>query len=90
MIHAKVFPTTEAVPRTSLRPSRMSSGLETQRGCHLIDITELKQADEKLQEKVRALETINDMMIDRELQMVELNEDIERLTDQLQRHGPGR
>ena len=52
-----------------------------------IDITKLKQAEEKLQEKIRELETINELMVDRELKMVELKEEIKRLKTQLQKHG---
>ncbi len=43
------------------------------------DITERKQAEEELDRKVRELEQFNKLAIDRELKMIELKEEIQRL-----------
>jgi len=43
----------------------------------IIDITALKTANQKLEEKIEELEKINKSMIDREIKMVELKKQIE-------------
>ena len=48
-----------------------------------MDVTELKQAQTTLQQKVDELERVNEIMVDRELKMIELKEEIRALKAQL-------
>ncbi len=47
------------------------------------DITEKKQAERELEEKVKELEEINKLMVGRELKMVELKKKVEKLEEKL-------
>ena len=48
----------------------------------VIDITERKKAEEKLKEKLEELEKINRLMVGRELKMVSLKEEVEKLKNE--------
>lgn len=50
------------------------------------DITEMVTAEEALKTKVGELEKLNDMMIDRELKMIELKEEIRALKNHIKEH----
>lgn len=49
------------------------------------DITERKKMESDLKEKVEELSTMNQMMVGRELKMIELKEEIKRLSDELKK-----
>ncbi len=61
-----------------------SPGKENQLLSYCRDITKRKQSESALQDKIAELERMNEIMIDREIKMVELKAEIERLKNSTQ------
>lgn len=52
------------------------------------DITERKNAEKELQDRARELETINKAMIDREMRIIEMKEEVNKLSEELDKDPP--
>lgn len=52
------------------------------------DITEKKQADQELQKRANELETINKIMLDREMRVIEMKEEVNKLAKELGKEQP--
>jgi len=51
----------------------------------LVDLTEIKEKEKELREKVEELETFNKLAVGRELKMIKLKEEIKELKNQLEK-----
>jgi len=76
---------------SSMIPVEVSAKVVTREGNGIIqgfvrDITERKQAEEEIQQRIKELEDFYDMAIGRELRMIELKEEVENLKEELAKY----
>jgi PAS domain S-box-containing protein len=76
---------------SSIIPVEVGAKVVTREGNGIIqgfvrDITERKQAEEEIQQRIKELEDFYDMAIGRELRMIELKEEIENLKEELAKY----
>lgn len=87
-----IFETKHRTKNGEIRNIRVSSRAVSIAGRNFVqsiwsDITDSKRAEERLKEKMAELEEFHDLAVGRELKMIELEKEIERLKDQNKKEG---